>query len=930
MSEARAFTSSTDTSVLYRIPENTQDSNISKPEDQDRTPTRTKSQALDHLPLPVVLLDGETEAEHVVTRFDDPQDPADPLPLLLCGLPGPQSLHQLVLHHSGAAVEEALHHGEEVGIVLVVSIRYLAVAAVPQQGRRESRVEGGDGATGAQDGARSSEDVMCERPKIHVFLGAPPPLPPSSPLPPPCSSSLLPPLNEWRHLELTWQNGRLRPAADEAGNRLLEERTKTKEADGSTSRSHIQDREPDRDQDSCHLRPADRIPRRDEESEAGPEDQCSASVLEYLDSCFPAAQPEPVKPEPEPPLSAQTQFLTTWTLSQALILRGRSGVQSATGSEKTPPPQTPPKNTQTPPSVSSSTPELFSPVTPSPGASPELSGQRCPTPRAEEGGVVVEVTADGVLCSQESRTPQDSSSKPPDSKKARTSENLRAEDTAATAGLRGPTTLLIRCDRRGVRHSVLVAVVHPCHLKEVKVKSGPAAGTSVPLASIVVTDQSGVEMKVVLWRRAAFWASTVSPGDVLLITGRGSSSWFFPLCGLRSGLQVNEDRWRGETVLQSTFSSKLLNLGRITASTSPPAPRHVNARALSSLCGFLRERRPLLVSLNLRPPQDLSRLPYATLRSLRVNTLVHALLRVTHTHISTAWRSEAESCFRSAVQLQAVLTVEQPHGQQGALLLWGAAVDWLPRFNRDRASVWEFQFLLVREGLTSDLAELHSTPWSSARPLDPTNRRAQDFLRPRPVRTGNSSSLELDLDTLLSQKYSGDVELRVQVTAFHFEDSPPSQNAPQPVLDSSTPLDGILVALNGDITYTGCGRCSAELDTDENGIYGPCYPCLPHTAVRRYYRPGVLTVSGRGSRQVLVQVPPVPLQKILEAPPDKLSRSSAPGSELKHIQVAAERIQSFLSLPRKSFVITVRSHFLCDENSVPISQDLTLLDLQLL
>ncbi|KAM6922890.1 shieldin complex subunit 2 [Lycodopsis pacificus] len=874
--------------------------------------------ALDHLPLPVVLLDGETDAEHVVTRFDDPQDPADALPLLLGGLPGLQTLHQLVLHHRGASVEEALHHGEEVRIVLAVCIRYLAVAAGPQQGRGENRVEGGDGATGAQDGARSSEDVMCERPKIHVFLGAPP-LPPSLPphsLPPPPPSlpplpppSLppppLPPPNDWRHLELTWQDGRLRPAADEDGNR------KNKEAEGSTS--HIQDHEPDDQEDACHLRPADRVPRRDEESEAGPEDQCSASVLEYLDSCFPAARPEPVKPEPEPPLSTQTRFLTTWTLSQALILRGRSGVQSATGPDKTPPPQT-----QTPPSVSSSTPELFSPVTPSPGASPELSGQRCPTPRAEEGGVVVEATADGVLCSQESRTPQDSSSKPPDSKKARTSENLRTEEApaaataaATTTGLRGPTTLLIQCDKRGVRHSVLVAVVHPCHLKEVKVKSGPAAGSSVPLASIVVTDQSGVEMKVVLWRRAAFWASTVSPGDVLLITG----------------LQVNDDRWRGETVLQSTFSSKLLNLGRVTASTSPPAPRHVNARALSSLCGFLRERRPLLVSLNLRPPQDLSRLPYATLRSLRVNTLVHALLRVTHTHISTAWRSEAESCFRSAVQLQAVLTVEQPHGQQGALLLWGAAVDWLPRFNRDRAAVWEFQFLLVREGLTSDLAELHSTPWSSVRPLDPANRRAQDFLRPRPVRTGNGS-LELDLDTLLSQKYSGDVELRVQVTAFHFEDSPPSQNAPQPVLDSSTPLAGILVALNGDITYTGCGRCSAELDTDANGIYGPCYPCLPHTGVRRYYRPGVLTVSGRGLHQVLVQVPPVPLQKILAAPPDRLSRSSAPGSQLKHIQVAAERIHTFLALPRETFVITVRSHFLCDENSVPISQDLTLLDLQ--
>lgn len=53
-----------------------------------------------------------------------------------------------------------------------------------------------------------------------------------------------------------------------------------------------------------------------------------------------------------------------------------------------------------------------------------------------------------------------------------------------------------------------------------QVRSGPSAGATVPLASIVVTDQSGVEMKVVLWRRAAFWVLTVSPGDILLITGR--------------------------------------------------------------------------------------------------------------------------------------------------------------------------------------------------------------------------------------------------------------------------------------------------------------------------------------------------------------------------------------------------------------------------
>lgn len=549
----------------------------------------------------------------------------------------------------------------------------------------------------------------------------------------------------------------------------------------------------------------------------------------------------------------------------------------------------------------------------------ELFSQQSPSLRAEEAGVVVEVTKEGILCSQGAEqqvswTCQSSPTRPPEVKKTRASENLTTEASIASsenkivARLRGPTTPLIRCRRQGSPNTVLVAVVHPCHLKEVQVKSGPAAGTTVTLASIVVTDQSGVEMKVVLWRRAAFWVLTVAPGDILLITG----------------LKMSEDRWRGETVLESTFSSKLLNLGPITSSNSPPAPQLVDASSLTSLCGFLRERRPLLVSSKLLPPQDLNRLPYATLRSLRVNTLVHALLRVTHSHLSTAWRSEAQSHCKAACQLKALLTVEQPGGQQGTLLLWGAAVEWLPRINRDRAAVWDFHVLLVREGLTSDLLELHSTPWSFLQPLDPTSRRAQDFLRPCGVLSGESR-VELDVDMLLSQKYSGQVHLRVHIITFQFQHLPPSQDTPQPVLDSSSSLDRILEALSADITYTGCGRCSVELDTDANGIYGPCYPCLPCTTVRQYYRPSVLTVGGRGSSQVCVQVPPVPLQNILEAPPDKLHRSSGPSSGVKHIQVAAQKIQTLLS--HKTFIISIRSNFISDENSVPISQSFTLLDL---
>lgn len=72
------------------------------------------------------------------------------------------------------------------------------------------------------------------------------------------------------------------------------------------------------------------------------------------------------------------------------------------------------------------------------------------------------------------------------------------------------------------------------------------------------------------------------------------------------------------------------------------------------------------------------------------------------------------------------------------------------------AAVWDFRNLLVREGLTAELPELHSTPWSSAQALDPAHPKAQEFGEQRSIQRG--TSIELDLDTLLSQKYSGETD----------------------------------------------------------------------------------------------------------------------------------------------------------------------------
>lgn len=132
-----------------------------------------------------------------------------------------------------------------------------------------------------------------------------------------------------------------------------------------------------------------------------------------------------------------------------------------------------------------------------------------------------------------------------------------------------------------------------------------------------------------------------------------------------------------------------------------------------------------------------------------------------------------------------------------------------------------------------------------------------------------------------------------------------------------------------------------------------------------FFRPVVLTVRDGGS-QICVLVPPALVQKmLLNTAPDKLYKtigrilypffslfcnslyissnilchfkqgcifsdlsclSKAPGSEVKFIQVVAERISSMLTATKNTFLLTVRSHFQCDENSIPIIQNFLLLD----
>ncbi|XP_028324913.1 shieldin complex subunit 2 isoform X2 [Gouania willdenowi] len=717
--------------------------------------------------------------------------------------------------------------------------------------------------------------------KVHVFLGAPPPSSVLLSEPEPGSDPLNQHSEPWGHLDLCWRDGRLRPS-------------------GASAEVHLSKVVlPDQ-----NLLTSSEVDRETKPGLAGPleetNDLGSASHHGFLDSCFPADTGLGLGLDPS--LSMQSHYLTTWTLSQALVLRANQTVPSAPSPEKIQP-----TGTQISSSVQSGSLNLGPPTLKllSPAHSPSI---------ATQGGIILKATPDGVLCSQESK---DCPNKSPD----RTSDRSPTDPTIITPispptkappsenlvvceGSRSGPTLLERCSLPGTRVSVLVVAVHPCFLKEVQVKSGPSAGNMVPVATIVVTDQSAVEMKVVLWRRAAFWAVTVYPGDALFITG---------LC-------VRADKWRSELVLQSTFSCKMLHLGQITGSAPPTVSQQVDSERWACLWRSVSKQRPLLVSL---PQRSLHHVTYVSLRSLKVNTLVHAVLRVTHTHLCSVWRSEAESTSRAGLQRCAVVTVEQADGQQGALVLWNSSVDWVSGFTVNTGSVWDLQVLLVRSSVTSDLCELHSTPWSSLRALDPTDCRALAFHWP--VEAGGVA-VELDVDTLLSQRFNGEATLRVQLISFTFI---VSHDAPEP-LGSSSSLDTILAMLSGDITYLGCGRCGVELVTDCNHIYEPCYLCLPHRDVRCYYRPSMLIVRGRGQTQACVQVPSDVLQQILKIEPNTLQHNSAPGSKVKNIQLAAERLLLLLTRPRgRSLTLTVRSSFINDYNNETINEEISVISLEL-
>ncbi|XP_054949079.1 shieldin complex subunit 2 isoform X3 [Pan paniscus] len=229
------------------------------------------------------------------------------------------------------------------------------------------------------------------------------------------------------------------------------------------------------------------------------------------------------------------------------------------------------------------------------------------------------------------------------------------------------TSLIKNCDSKSQKYNCLVMVLSPCHVKEINIKFGPNSGSKVPLATVTVIDQSETKKKVFLWRTAAFWAFTVFLGDIILLTD----------------VVIHEDQWIGETVLQSTFSSQLLNLGSYSSIQPEEYSSVVSDVVLQDLLAYVSSKHSYLRDLPPRQPQRVNSIDFVELEHLQPDVLVHAVLRVVDFTILT----EAVYSYRGQKQKKVMLTVEQAQGQHYALVLWGPGAAWYPQLQRKKGVV---------------------------------------------------------------------------------------------------------------------------------------------------------------------------------------------------------------------------------------------------
>ncbi|XP_032850045.1 shieldin complex subunit 2 isoform X2 [Tyto alba] len=425
---------------------------------------------------------------------------------------------------------------------------------------------------------------------------------------------------------------------------------------------------------------------------------------------------------------------------------------------------------------------------------------------------------------------------------------------------------LKNCCCKNQKYNVLVTIVHPCHIKEIQVKTRPKSSCKVPVATIVVIDQSAIERKVVLWRGAAFWSLTVFPGDIVLLT-------VYPI---------------------------------------------VDGGVLHGLLAYISSEFPHFEDIPRRQVQRLDSVQYMQLDQLQPNTLIHSILKI----INIAVLTESVYSYRGGNQRKIVLTVEQNRDQHYRMVLWGSGAAWCPQLQRKKDHIWDFKYLLVQHSSVSGDFELHTTPWSSYECLFDDDKRAVEF-REKFQKSKTSLMQMTKLSAHLEEKCSGVIQVKAHILELKFTIS--TGQYKQLIFRADTSLKCVLASLPM-ITYSGCAKCGLELQADENMIYKQCIRCLPYNKVKTFYRPALMTVED-GGYEIYVHVVSELVEKIfLNIPADWLNRLVVPSSDVTYSTVVADLCHLLLADTEASYLLEIQSHFVLDENSCPLQKDFHLLN----
>ncbi|XP_066476011.1 shieldin complex subunit 2 isoform X3 [Tiliqua scincoides] len=380
---------------------------------------------------------------------------------------------------------------------------------------------------------------------------------------------------------------------------------------------------------------------------------------------------------------------------------------------------------------------------------------------------------------------------------------------------------------------------------------------------------------------------------------------------------IYENRWVGEKMLQSTYTSRLLNLGSFSAINQNEFSHLVDVNILQDLLIYVSSKHNYLQALPKRQPQTLNNIQYVLLDQLKPDTLVHSIVKI----VNITELTESTYSYKGEKQRKIILIIEQVKDQHYALVLWGAAAAYSPNLQKKRDHIWEFKYLFAKHNPVSGELELHTTPWTTFECLFEDDRRAVAF-KERFKKSVKSLMRGTSLAAHLEEKCSGTIQVRAHVSELKFT------SYGQLIFDHNTSLQCIFASLSL-ITYTGCAKCGLELQTDENKIYEQCSSCLPSNKVKMFYRPALMTVEDDGC-EISVRVVSELMEKMfLNIPADWLNKTIEPSLDTTYGMIVAELCHSLVTDVKASYLLEIKSHFVLDENSYPLEKDFHLLGFHL-